>query len=81
MAEGHTSQVTRVNIGQYHLVWVPKYRFRILTDEISEEATQHLSEEFKASYPEIEWYKIAGLRVGNVALVTHFYGRMSETLT
>lgn len=21
MAEGHTSQVTRVNIGQYHLVW------------------------------------------------------------
>ena len=25
---------------QYHVVWVPKYRFRILTEEIAEEAAR-----------------------------------------
>ncbi len=30
--------------------------------QVLTESTQRLSDEFKGKYPEIEWYKIAGLR-------------------
>ena len=39
--------------------------------EVIGEATKNLSDEFKASHPEIEWRKIAGMRD---KLVHHYFG-------
>ncbi len=45
--------------------------------QVLAESTQRLSEEFKSRHPEIEWYKIAGLR--NI-LVHDYLGIDIETV-
>lgn len=45
--------------------------------QVLAESTQHLSEDFKKAHPEIEWYKIAGLR--NI-LVHDYLGIDMETV-
>lgn len=45
--------------------------------QVLAESTQRLSEEFKSRHPEIEWYKIAGLR--NI-LVHDYLGIDLETV-
>lgn len=45
--------------------------------QVLAESTQRLSDEFKSSHPEIEWYKIAGLR--NI-LVLDYLGIDLETV-
>jgi uncharacterized protein with HEPN domain len=45
--------------------------------QVLAESTQHLSENFKSAHPEIEWYKIAGLR--NI-LVHDYLGIDLETV-
>jgi uncharacterized protein with HEPN domain len=45
--------------------------------QVLAESTQHLSDEFKTRHPEIEWYKISGLR--NI-LVHDYLGIDIETV-
>ena len=45
--------------------------------QVLAESTQRLSDEFKSQHPEIEWYKISGLR--NI-LVHDYLGIDSETV-
>lgn len=45
--------------------------------QVLAESTQHLSDDFKSQHPEIEWYKIAGLR--NI-LVHDYLGIDLETV-
>jgi putative transposase len=38
---------------QYHLVWIPKYRRRVLTDEVKAYVEQHLRD-IEKYHPEVE---------------------------
>ena len=60
---------------QYHIVWIPRYRYKVLVNGVDKYLKQKL-DEVRKHYPEIEYVKLS-VQPDHVHLITSFPPRHS----